>query len=159
MAKDFKLVWNTDYQEADLDYDLNAGDLSTDKGLETAVIISLFTDQRAKDDDTLPDIDSDDKRGWWGDQVSDIEDDEIGSRLWIHAERAKATQEVLNLVKKDIEEALQWLIDDGIAASVSVTTERQKDSMLAFEVQIKKKDGTTTAVRFDDNWTAQINEN
>ena len=43
-------------------------DLQGDDGLMTAVIISLFTDARAHDDDPLPDERvgvSSDRRGWW----------------------------------------------------------------------------------------------
>ena len=46
----------------------DARDLQGDDGLLTAVIISLFTDARAHDDDPLPDERvgvTSDKRGWW----------------------------------------------------------------------------------------------
>ena len=163
MSRDLKLVWNNDLSEADLKYDYDAGDLYYDEGLETAVIISLFTDQRAKNDDTLPDENSDDKRGWWGDQISDIENDEIGSRIWLHAERAKTVEEVLIQVKQDVKNALQWLITDGVAAALEITTERQTNTsgleILAMEVKIKRRNGNTIAYRFDENWLAQINDN
>lgn len=39
------------------------GDLVNGDDLQTAMIISLFTDRVARDDD---DIDGEDRRGWWG---------------------------------------------------------------------------------------------
>ncbi|STH73574.1 phage protein GP46 [Escherichia coli] len=51
-------------------------DMLTDDSLTTDVTISLFTDRRALDSDTLPDG-SDDRRGWWGDSYRDRP---IGSR-------------------------------------------------------------------------------
>ena len=51
-------------------------DLQGDDGLMTAVIISLFTDARAHDDDPLPDERvgvSSDRRGWWGDCLPDAQ--------------------------------------------------------------------------------------
>lgn len=162
MPKDLRFLWNEDLSYIDLDYDLNAGDLLSDEGLESAIIISLFTDRRANDDDTLPDLGSEDKRGWWADQVADIEGDLIGSRRWIYCERAKTTQNILNSVKKADEEALQWLIDDNIAALVTVTTERQGDpsnSVLAELIEIKRVDGRSVSYDYYSNWDSQINDN
>jgi phage gp46-like protein len=52
------------------------------------------------------------------------------------------------------EEALQWLIDDGVAARVDVETERQGLSTLAIGVRVYKSDGTVSAdVRFTDVWS------
>ena len=159
MPKDLKLIWDNNYAESDLKYDNNAGDLYTDEGLETAVIISLFTDQRAEDDDTLPDPDSEDKRGWWGDQISDIENDEIGSRLWLHTERAKITQNTMNEIKQDVINALEWMKTDEVVANIEVEVEKQRTDMVAIEVKIKKKDGNTVSYKFDSNWYAQVNDN
>ncbi|SPX13542.1 phage protein GP46 [Escherichia coli] len=61
-------------------------DMLTDDSLTTDVTISLFTDRRSLDSDTLPDG-SDDRRGWWGDSYRDRP---IGSRLWLLS-REKAT--------------------------------------------------------------------
>ena len=61
-------------------------DLQGDDGLLTALLISLFTDRRAHDDDPLPDervgVPSD-MRGWWGDYFETERPDPIGSRLWL----------------------------------------------------------------------------
>ena len=60
-------------------------DLQGDTGLLSAIIISLFSDCRARNDDILPDEAigrSSDRRGWWGDYAHD-EEPFIGSRLWL----------------------------------------------------------------------------
>ena len=46
------------------DYEIKNTGLSQDHTLETQVILSLFTDQRASDDDELPDS-RHGRRGWW----------------------------------------------------------------------------------------------
>lgn len=94
--------------------------LAEDDGLETAVILSLFTDRRAEDDDVLPDG-TDDRRGWWGDAYPDIDGDRIGSRLWL-LHREKDAQRAVNRAREYADEALRWLIDDGIARQVTVAT-------------------------------------
>jgi phage gp46-like protein len=121
--------------------------------------MSLYTDQRADVDDPLPDPNSEDRRGWWGDQISDFEDDKIGSKLWL-LERSSTKETVLTDVKFYIEQALQWMIDDGVAQEIDVTTERwnRKDgsATLAVQIEIKQSSGGVTAIKFDDLWKVQI---
>lgn len=154
MANDIKIQWNTTYNQGDIEYGTN--DLVRELGLETAVIISLFTDRRANDDDELDDID--DRRGWWADSTSEIDDDQIGSRIWLLG-RSKTTKETELRLVEYAEEALQWLIDDGVAEDIVVTTERtgiKGNDRLDFKVEIFKVDGNTETFKFDDLWNAQL---
>ena len=153
MADDIKINWDDIFQEGDIAY--IDGDLEREPGLGTAVFMSLFTDRRARDDDPLDD--KDDKRGWWGDQTSTYIDDEIGSRLWL-LDRAKTTTENYRLARIYIEEALQWLISDGVAAKVETEIERAGvpgNDRLYFKVKIYKIDGNVEAYKFEDCWTGQ----
>ena len=101
------------------DFELIEGDLALDDdGLTTAVIISLFTDRRAAPDDPLPD-DGDDRRGWWADAFPAIEGDAIGSKLWLLS-REKEVPAVAQRAREYAAEALQWLIDDGLATRIDV---------------------------------------
>lgn len=135
--QEIALIWNSDYQESNLGYSNN--DLTLENGLASAVIMSLFTDRRASDDDILPDFFSTDRRGWWGDLAStEIKNDQIGSRLWL-LERSKTIPEVLVQAKEYVRESLEWLIEDGLASDIQITTERQKTTdreILAFKVHI-----------------------
>lgn len=111
------LAYDNDEQRADLVQDPDIGEgntLQVDEGLEPAVTISLFTDRRAEPADIAT---PEERRGWWGDTHPDVPEDRIGSRLWLLA-RAKTTDATLELAKRYILEALQWLIDDGVASSV-----------------------------------------
>lgn len=94
--------------------------LADDDGLETAIILSLFTDRRAADDDELPDG-TDDRRGWWGDAHPEVPGDAFGSRLWLLF-REKDMQSAVNRAREYTEEALAWLVDDGVARRVVVVT-------------------------------------
>jgi phage gp46-like protein len=149
---DIKIILNEDYLEGDFVFESN--DLATDLELHTAVLISLFTDRRAADDDTLPDPSSSDKRGWWGDLNSpDVTGDQIGSRLWLLS-REKATMEVVRRAEQYAKESLQWLIEDGVAATVNVTAERVEAPLatLALKVEILKSNGVTEAMEFSIKW-------
>lgn len=160
MAEDIKILWNEDLNEGDIKF--NAGDLVREAGLRTAVMMSLFTNRRAEVDDVLPDSLSNDRRGWWGDQINlDYQDDKIGSRLWL-LERSKTTEQTLADAKFYMEEALQWMIDDEVAQAVDVIVERQNrqdgTATLAGQITIKESDDGVTAFKFDDLWQYEIYE-
>lgn len=147
---DAALVWDNSRFGADLA--VADGDLAADGGLRTAVILSLFTDARARSDDD-PSGDPSDRRGWWGDVYPEVEGDAIGSRLWLLA-REKQTADVLPRARGYAEEALAWMVEDGVAAAVAVDASFPAAGVLSLEVAITRPDGTVFAERFDTLWGA-----
>ncbi|MEJ1402584.1 MAG: phage GP46 family protein [Candidatus Sedimenticola sp. (ex Thyasira tokunagai)] len=131
------------------DLALNGADLAVDDSLQTAVILSLFTDRRAEADDIIPDG-TDNRRGWWADTLADIEGDRIGSRLWLLS-REKDLSEVLARAKEYAEEALQWLIDDGVASAVAVQATSTARGVLALQIRIARPQGDSE-YRFNTLW-------
>lgn len=140
------------------DWSIAAHDLASDQGLETAVILSLALDRLATADDALPDG-SGDRRGWWGDALMDPArdgtPDRIGSRLWLLV-RAKQTAETLVRAKAYCAEALQWLIDDGVAAQIDVVAQYQGLGFLAIGITVSRVAAAGGAAdrRFDLVWNA-----
>lgn len=127
----------------------------SDEPLVRAVIISLFTWRRANPDDQLP---GSELQGWWGDTYvldSAPAGDRIGSRLWLLA-RTTITADTPDRAVEYAKEALQWLIDDGIAAAVDVQAERMGLDGVALAVQVTRStqaDDATLNVRFDNLWS------
>jgi len=144
---DLALRWNVNQLTADLA--VANGSLATDAGLGSAIIVSLFTDRRAEPDDDLP-AESADRRGWWGDVAPAVEGDLIGSRLW-ELRRSKRTRAVLVQAREFAEEALAWLVEDKIAASVTVVTEVFGAAGIAIGVVITRPGGPGRQ-RFDFVW-------
>lgn len=130
------------------DCGMEAGDLVAEGSLRTAVILSLFLDRRADDDDILPNG-SDDRRGWWADTVAPMTDygiggglasgDHIGSRLWLLS-REKQLAGVLDRARHYAEEALAWLVEDGVATAVQVTATNPRQGWLVLEVTVTLSD-------------------
>ncbi len=130
------------------DCGMEAGDLVAEGSLRTAVILSLFLDRRADDDDILPNG-SDDRRGWWADTVAPMTDygigggsasgDHIGSRLWLLS-REKQLAGVLERARHYAEEALTWLVEDGVATAVQVTATNPRQGWLVLEVTVTLSD-------------------
>jgi phage gp46-like protein len=172
---DIKLVF--DPQTFTFDIALDGADLAVDDGLETPVIVSLFSDRRADDSDPLPDDpsptgrSSGDRRGYWGDWYPDsvlataaagiavlpTPTDRIGSRDWLLS-REKQTPDVLQRAIAYGKEALQWMIDDGIAASVDIAASFIAQGLLRRVVTITRPDGTAPSYTFDTLWAATAAE-
>lgn len=127
-------------------------DLRTESGMRSAVMVSLFTDRRAKNDDVIPDG-TDDRRGSWQDAFLDDADDLQGSRLWL-LDREKELPEVLVRAREYAEESLQWLIDDGIAKSVTVFAEHVRTGVLGLHIVIELIAGGAYEDVFDYNTEA-----
>jgi len=126
------------------------GDLAIDEGLQTAVTISLFTDQRVSEDE-LP-VEEKSKRGWWADAFPVTDQDKIGSKLWL-LERVKRTAETLRKFEDYSKEALNWLIEDGVAETIEVTASYDENNQLVAAITIKKPKGRTS--RFQLLWDKQ----
>lgn len=127
------------------DCSLHAADLLPENELETAVILSLLCDARARDDDTLPDGGTD-RRGWWADSIApEADGDRTGSRLWLLS-REKTLPEVLRRARDYAEEALAWLVEDKVASSVTVTAEMPRRGLLALSAVITLPNGSIQTV-------------
>lgn len=138
--------------EQGADYAQDGLGLIEDDGLETAVLISLFTDRLANDDDEIPDG-SGDRRGWWADALNDDSTDKIGSRLWLLS-REKQLPTVLVRAREYALEALQWMVADGVAQSVDVDASNPRDGILALVISITRPEHPVTQYRFETFWKA-----
>jgi len=128
--------------------------LDSAEPLVRAVVISLFTWRRADPADALPELGPTARRmGWWGDSFPQQSNDRIGSKLWLLA-RSKIMPETLRLAKAYAEQALQWLIDDGVAARVEVEVARIGVTSVGMAVRLYQTDGSALAdIRFNDVWS------
>lgn len=127
---------------------------SVDDTISALVLISLFTDARADESDTLPDQSSD-LRGWPGDTFYDAP---WGSKLWL-LYREKLTTDVRNRAVKYAEDALSWMLQDQgegpLVSSVTVTGSIPKFQTLALNIIIAKPDGEVLSLSVSKLWEAQ----
>lgn len=129
--------------------ELSLGMMPTEP-LVRAVVVSLFTWRRANPDDELP---ASDLMGWWGDSYAEIAGDKIGSRLWLLS-RSTLTQDTLRRAQEYATEALQWLLDDQVATSVTVTSSRLGVHSLSLTVVVTRAEsGQVLNLRFADVWS------
>jgi phage gp46-like protein len=139
-----------------------AGTFDISNELATAVTIALGTDARAKDDDELPDPDSDDRRGWW----ADTEAEQIwgawpiGSRLWL-LERTKITGpearagSTVARVERYLREALAPLREKRIVSRIAVTAAREGVEGISGTVTLYRGPRQAIDLRYQVLWDAQ----
>jgi phage gp46-like protein len=148
MNGDIAIAWNVNHGEFSLTP--ASDDILTDPGLETAVVISLFSDNRAGEHDELPATETD-RRGWWG---SGLEGEEIGSKLWLLC-REKQMQSVVRRAEEYARTALKWLVTDKVARTVNVTGSIPRAGWLHLQIDITRITGQAVGFRYEYNWQAQ----
>lgn len=129
---DIQTIWNG----TSGDYAIAGGSLVSGSDVETAVLLSLFTDRVADIGDVIPD--NSDRRGWWGDTDTKYT---IGSRLWL-LDRAKGPMDTPRRAEDYAREALQWMLDDGVVAKFDISASWVPTSQLNLQVTAYRSDGT-----------------
>lgn len=118
------------------DITLLNGQPDMDQGLETAVLISLFSGS-----------------GWWGNVASAL-DEQVGCEL-----EELTTRTLTNQTRLDAEEAarkaLAWMLSAGVAAKVTVAATLPALGWLVLAVTIEQPGGSVTELRYQINWAAQ----
>jgi len=118
------------------DINIQAGQPDMDRGLWTAVYLSLFS-----------------ASGWWGNAIAD------------EGEKAESTLDdamtgmLTPSTRQDIEEAarkaLAWMVTAGIAASVTVAASITTATMLSLVVTVAQPNADPLTYKFALNWAAQ----
>ncbi len=141
---DIAISWDEALNRAD--WTLDGAQLATGNDLESAILISIFSDRMAQPGDAIPDG-TNDPRGWWADG-----DVPIGSRMWLLS-RSKQTLQTLQRAYDYLVEALQWLIDDGVVGRFDINTQWVRRGVLGAQIGAYKPDGTLlTTGRYTWAW-------
>jgi phage gp46-like protein len=146
--------------EVSVDWLLQAdGTLDDSQALATAVIVALGTDRLAAPSDILPDPDSTDRRGWWG----DLDAEEIwngwpiGCRLWL-LKRSKIVGpeafegSTLMRVEQYINEALQPFLDLRIASRMQVDVARVDTQRIQALIKMYRGPSLAVELRYQILW-------
>jgi|SRR6516165_220147 len=134
MAADIRIVQNTAFPKYSVTCDwslLADGTLDSTQALATAIIVALGTDALAGQDDILPDPNSTDRMGWWGNLDSDViwNGWDIGTKLWL-LRRSKITDatakqgSTLSIVDQYIRDAIAPFLNIGVASAMAIEVTR-----------------------------------
>lgn len=96
-------------------------DISFSQGnsLASAVLMSIFSWRRG----AVGEADDEGRKyGWW----ADTPQRKLGSKFWL-LRRTSITPSVMQKAKEYCEEALKWLIEDGICRTITVEVRQNKN--------------------------------
>jgi len=159
---DIRLIQDTRWPRHSISVDWllrSDGTLDDDQALATAVIASLGTDRLATPDDILPDPDSTDRAGWWGDlDAEEIHGGwPIGSRLWLlRRSKIVGPQDehgaTVARVEEYIREAIQPFVDRRIASRFDVDVQRVGTDRIEAFIVIYRGPNRPVDLRFQILW-------
>ena len=89
-----------------------------------------------------------DRRGYWADAFGERLQ---GSRLWLLG-REKELESVRRSAEVYAQEALAWLVEDGVAEAVSVTADHARRGVLLLRVEVQRGSGTALAKEYEYVW-------
>lgn len=102
------------------------GDIATTDGFDTAILMSIFVDARA-DISEVPIPEN--RRGWWGDLVSDIPDESTGSKIWLYYQ-ARLTTIIANKLEDELYNCLLWFVKDNYLESITTSVSIIDDAVV-----------------------------
>lgn len=161
---DIRLKQSFTVLEPQLDWFLtDAGTLDEREELATAIRVALGTDALASFGEVLPDLDSTDRRGWWGDFETELiwGGWPIGCKNWLLT-RAKITQapaaegSTVERARIYTLAAMQPFIDRRVATSVTVNAARQGLDRIVVQVVLFRGPLPEIDLRFQLLWTENV---
>jgi phage gp46-like protein len=163
---DIRLVQNNIFPQYDVTVDwqlLPDGTLDDTQALATAVIVALGTNALAAEDDILPDPDSTDRCGWWGDMDASLiwNGWPIGCKLWllrrskiIPSSQGQASTQAM--VNSYIRTAIQPFVDRKICSGFDVWTTRVNPQRIDALIRIYRGPEREIELRYAMLWDAMV---
>ena len=153
LQKDIKMFFNSLFYGEFGDVQIEDGDFILDGGLETAVLISLFSDARVSPDESRDQFNGE-IRGFWAEKLIGFN---LGNKVWL-LDRSKLTNNVLRLSEQYNKEALQWMIDEGIAARIETVSLKSttRPNTMQWYIAIYKPEGGVEGFKYDIPWNNQL---
>lgn len=133
----------------DLDFDEKSKDLLLTDSLYNAVAISIGTYARNRNLKPNSAVLDPQIGGWWADALDPL--GTLGGYLY-EAYPGKLTDATISKLKELVAEALEWMIEDGVAKTVDCKVVAEENDIVAVTVAIEKPDGTTDDYKYELNW-------
>ena len=134
----------------DLDFSEADHDLLTTDSLENVVIISIGTYARERNLDKVANL-SPVVGGWWGDALD--EKGTLGGYLY-EAFPGQLTDGTARQIETLVVDALQWMVNDGVAKSVKCGAEIVDNEVMSIQITIERPDGESVAMLYEIKWKA-----
>ena len=151
IQRDIKIFYNPITHGEFGDVEIDAGDFVLDGGLETPVLISLFSDMRVDKKESFDNS----TRGFWAEKLIGFN---LGSKIWL-LDRSKINQnKTLRRLEQYTKDALKWMVDDGIYSRVETAALKSKTRINTIELYIAayKPDDLPDKFKYAIQWNVQL---
>ncbi len=132
MAQDAVLNIDKGYYDFSLD---DTGQILVEDFWDTAILYSIFGEKRA-DGSEMPVPER--QRGWIGNENTGFEN---GSKIWLYYQ-ARVNSTTLNGLQNEASNALQWLVDDGIAESIDAPIVTATGTSVVLDITIRRSNSS-----------------
>jgi phage gp46-like protein len=159
---DVRLIQTDFYPAYSVTLDWNlllSGTLDDTQALATAIMVALGTNGLADADDQLPDPDSTDRMGWWGDMDAETiwSAWPIGSKLWLLRRSSILPPNAqygatLAHVKNYIYAAIQPFVDNRICTTFTVEAWRQSIQAIYARIRVYRGPLPDIELRYQILW-------
>jgi phage gp46-like protein len=168
IVPDIRIVQNNAFPKYSVTCDWSLrdnGTLDDTKALASAIIVALGTDGLASVSDVLPDPDSEDRRGWWGDYDAEAiwNGWAIGSKLWLLV-RSKITPSgaaegsTLVAIETYIRDSLQPFVNRRICSFFDVWVNRVDKQRIDALIRIYRGPLLEIELRYQILWQEMIQD-
>jgi phage gp46-like protein len=136
-------------QGGDNYYDISFtdGDFTLERGLQTAIQMSVFCEQRIDDEHVPPTQ----RGGWVGNILQPVKGYEQGSLIWTKYQ-SNMNPELKSVLEGYLLNAFTWMIEDGIAQDVEAEVNLLANYKIQGIITITKNDGTQIPPQYFDLW-------
>ena len=150
ISRDIKLFFNPLTKGEFADIEIDNGDFVPDEGLETMVLISLFSDVFVEKDSSY----NGESRGYFGDYLFNYP---LGSKLW-QLDRAKIDKTTITLATQYMKECLEWMVTDGIADRIETLAQKAPDrsDTINLYIAIYKPGSDVEGFKYSTQWKTQL---
>ena len=81
-----------------------------------------------------------DKGSWWADP-------DFGSEIYLLKEYGKVDGRTAGTLKRMLQECLAWIVADGLAKSITCSTERSGKNEITYTIQVAKPNGNDLFIK------------
>lgn len=129
------------------DISFTDGDFTLERGLQTAMQMSIFCEQRIEDDQVPPSQ----RGGWVGNILQPIQGYQQGSLVWTKYQ-SNMNPQLKSVLEGYLDDAFSWMIDDGIAKDVASEVNLLANYKIQAKITITQNDVTQIPPQYYDLW-------
>lgn len=126
------------------DISFTDGDFTLENGLNTAIQMSIFCEQRLEDSEVTPLL----RGGWVGNVLQPIEGYQQGSLIWTKYQ-SNMNPELKSVIEGYLNDCFLWMLEDAIVKNIEAEVNLLANYKIQAKITLTQNDDTQTATYYD----------